>query len=311
METLVVGAGAMGRWTGRVVADALDAELSFLDRDPATARDAAAAVGGRAVESPANTDSGRFALVCIAVPVPAAATAIERYGPHAHEAVVDVTGAMADPVAAMTELTDRERASLHPLFAPDSEPGNVPVVVEQRGPTVEGLLTALEERGNRVFETTPAAHDRAMETVQARTHTAVLAFALAAEPVPERFHTPVSAELAALADRVTAGDSQVYGDIQTAFDGAAEVAAAARRIADVDASDDGFEQLYQEAGNDQRHQGDRTRDVGDAGDTGAASSNRRRRDGRTREVRDIEDTGDQNPQNTDVAGGHGDGGEAE
>jgi len=267
METLVVGAGAMGRWTGRVAADALDTELFFLDRNPVTAREAAAAVGGHAVESPgADTADRQFALVCVAVPVPAAATAIERHGPHASEAIVDVTGSMADPVAAMTELTGRERASLHPLFAPDSEPGNVPVVVEQRGPTVETLLATLEQRGNSVFETTPAEHDRAMETVQARTHAAVLAFALAAEPVPERFHTPVSAALATLTNRVTAGDYRVYGDIQAAFDGADEVAAAARRVADAD--DEDFERLYREAGDDGQHRGDPTRDAGSVEDTG-------------------------------------------
>ena len=285
MKTLVVGAGAMGRWTGRVVADAFDAELFFLDRDPATARDAAATVGGRAVESPgADTANSRFALVCVAVPVPAAATAIERYGPHAREAVVDVTGVMAGPVAAMAGLTGRERASLHPLFGPDSEPGNVPVVVEQRGPTVETLLAALEERGNSVFETTPAAHDRAMETVQARTHAAVLAFALAADPVPERFHTPVSADLAALADRVTAGDHRVYGDIQTTFDGAAEVATAAHRVADAD--DDAFERLYREAGDDGRQEN------------------------HTRDAKSVENTGDdRNTRSTDAADSHEDGGE--
>jgi prephenate dehydrogenase len=287
MKTLVVGAGAMGRWTGHVVAGALDAELFFLDRDPETARDAAATVGGRAVESPgADAADRRFALVCVAVPVPAAATAIERYGSHAREAVVDVTGVMAGPVAAMAGLTGRERASLHPLFAPNSEPGNIPVVVEQRGPTVETLLTALEERGNSVFETTPTAHDRAMETVQARTHAAVLAFALAADPVPERFHTPVSADLAALADRVTGGDHRVYGDIQTAFDGADEVAAAARRVANAD--EETFERLYGAAGNGGRQESN-TQNTGSAEDTGEKG----------------------NARGTDAAGGHEDGGEEE
>jgi prephenate dehydrogenase len=248
METLVVGAGAMGRWTGRVVRDALELAPVFLDRDPGTAREAAAAVGGRALdpEEAAGGDDETFAVVCVAVPIPGAADAIRRYGPLAREAVLDVTGTMAGPVAAMADLSGPELASLHPLFAPDSEPGNVPVVVDQRGPTVEAVLTTLEDRGNHVFETTPSEHDRAMETVQARTHAAVLAFALAAESVPEAFHTPVSAELAALADRVTDGDARVYADIQAAFDGADDVAAAARRVADAEA--DSFAGLYREAG---------------------------------------------------------------
>jgi prephenate dehydrogenase len=250
METLVVGAGQMGRWVGRVARDALDAELAFLDRDPGTARAAADAVGGRTLgpEDLAESGDGAFAVVCIAVPIPATTEAIRTYGPHAREAVLDITGTMAGPVAAMADLTGCERASLHPLFAPDSEPGNVPVVVTQRGPTVDTLLGALEDRGNHVFETTPAEHDRAMETVQARTHAAVLAFALAAGSVSPEFHTPVSSELAALADRVTDGDARVYDDVQTAFDGAADVADAARRIADASGDSSSFERLYREAG---------------------------------------------------------------
>lgn len=248
METLVVGAGSMGRWVGRLARDAVDAEPAFLDRDPETAREAAGVAGGRSLEPdelPADGD-GSFGIVCVAVPIPAADEAIRSHGPRAQEAVVDVTGAMAGPVAAMERLSTPERASLHPLFAPESEPGNVPVVVEQRGPTVEAMLAALEHRGNNVFETTPVEHDRAMETVQARTHTAVLAFALAAESVPAEFHTPVSSELAALADRVTNGDPRVYRDIQTTFDGAEAVAEAAQRVAD--GTGDAFETLYREAG---------------------------------------------------------------
>lgn len=251
METLVVGAGPMGRWAGRLTREALDAELLFLDRNRGTARDAAAAVGGRAIESagPAQTDGDAegFEVVCVAVPIPATAEAIERYGPLAREAVVDVTGTMTEPAAAMAALSGPERASLHPLFAPDSGPGNVPVVLTERGPTVEALLSTLEERGNHVFETTATEHDRAMETVQARAHAAVLAFGLAADTVPPEFHTPVSEQLAALAGRVTGGDASVYDDIQTAFDGADDVAAAARRIARQRGG--AFEGLYREAGN--------------------------------------------------------------
>ena len=248
MEALVVGAGPMGRWAGRVLRDGVDATLAFLDRDTQTAREAAATVGGRTVD-PATVvgDSAeQFGVVCVAVPIPAAASVIGRYGPRARTAVVDVTGTMAGPVAAMEGLTGRERASLHPLFAPDSEPGNVPVVVTERGPTVERVLETLGRRGNRVVETTPAEHDRVMGTVQARAHAAVLAFGLAAESVPEGFHTPVSAELVSLVERVTGGEPGVYRDIQTAFDGRQDVAEAAQRLAAV--TGDGFDSLYREAG---------------------------------------------------------------
>ena len=235
---------------GRLTREALDGDLFFLDRESETARDAAAIVGGRAVEpdrlAGADSDARGFAVVCVAVPIPAAAGAIERYGPLAREALVDVTGTMAEPVAAMAALSGPERASLHPLFAPDSEPGNVPVVFEERGPTVEAMLSTLEERGNRVFETTPTEHDRAMETVQARAHAAVLAFGVAAEPVSPEFHTPVSTQLTELTARVTGGDASVYDDIQSAFDGAEEVADAARRVAE--GRGDTFDGIYREAG---------------------------------------------------------------
>jgi prephenate dehydrogenase len=82
-----------------------------------------------------------------------------------------------------------------------------------------------------------------METVQAGAHTAVLAYALAAAEVPDRFHTPVSAGLAELVDGVAGGESRVYADIQAAFDGADDVAAAARELADAD--HDEFRRLYE------------------------------------------------------------------
>jgi len=248
METLVVGAGAMGRWLGRVLReDAPDrVELAFLDADPEAARDAANAVGGAV----ASDDAGASVnLVCLAVPIPAAEEAIAAHGPRAREAVLDVTGTMHAPVAAMAEhAPDCERASFHPLFAPTNEPGTVPAVFDRRGPVVETVVEALERRGNDVFETTPAEHDRAMETVQARTHAAVLAFALAAEDVPDRLHTPVSAALTDLADQVTAGDGRVYADIQTAFDGAEDVASVAAQLAEADSEQ--FRHLYDQAGGD-------------------------------------------------------------
>jgi prephenate dehydrogenase len=156
---------------------------------------------------------------------------------------------MAPAVAAMRRhAPDRERLSAHPLFAPAAAPGRVPVVVDEPGPVTDAVRAALSAAGNELFETDPETHDRAMATVQARAHAAVLAFALAREEVPERFHTPVSAALSELADRVTDGTPRVYADVQAAFEGAGDVAAAARRVAD--AEGEAFERLYREAGGD-------------------------------------------------------------
>lgn len=243
MEALVVGAGSMGRWFGTVLAESLadPVSLAFLDADDDAATAAAEQVGGRAVSSAPAVD-----LVCIAVPIPAGTAAIAEHASAAGEAVVDVTGTMAAPVAAMREtVPDCERVSFHPLFAPANEPGNVPFVADNPGPRTDAVREALTSRDNTLVETTPETHDEAMETVQARTHAAVLAFALAAEDVPDSFQTPISARLSELAEQVTDGDPRVYADIQGAFDGAEDVAAAATRIADADREE--FEALFADA----------------------------------------------------------------
>ena len=240
MEVLIVGAGAMGRWFGSV----LDADVAFTDADPAVA-EAAADREDDARAVALSTDE-RFDAVCVAVPLSAAAEAVAEHAPKAAQAVFDVTGTMADPLAAMAEAApDRERASFHPLFAPENAPGNVAVAVEAGGPVTDRILDRLRERGNDVVETTPEEHDEAMETVQASAHAAVLAFALAAEDVPDGLSTPISDDLAALAEQVTGGTPRVYADIQDAFDGADRVAEAAARLADADR--EAFERLYRDA----------------------------------------------------------------
>jgi prephenate dehydrogenase len=244
MNVLVVGAGTMGRWVGRVLAD-VSQSVAVTDADPATAREAAAQLDCRVFDS---ADDG-FDVVCLAVPMPAVESAIAEYAPLADRAVVDVAGTMAEPLAAMAEHAPAcARASVHPLFAPENEPGSVPVVVDSEGPELETIRAALEARGNHVFETTAAEHDEAMETVQAKTHAAVLAFGLAAEEVDPAFQTPISGVLAELLEQVTDGSPGVYADIQQQFAGADAVAEAAELIASADR--ERFEQLYETASPD-------------------------------------------------------------
>lgn len=240
METVIVGAGAIGRW----FAETVDIRPTFVDVDEATASEAATAVGGETVE-PGTEQS--FELVVIAVPMSAVASTIESYAPNATEAIIDLSGVMADPVAAMAEAApEQERASLHPLFAPANAPGRIAVVADNAGPIVETVSEELEAAGNTLYETTPAVHDQAMETIQARAHAAILAFALAAEEVPDPFGTPIYDTLRELVTDVTGGTPRVYADIQSTFSGAEDVAAAAERIAQAD--QETFEQLYREAG---------------------------------------------------------------
>lgn len=243
MDILVVGAGAMGRWIGRVFRESdVQADLLFCDTEEERAQAAAEELAAD-VREPATDEP--VSVVCIAVPIPAVEEAIATYGPLASEAVIDVTGTMADPIAAMAEHASAvERASFHPLFAPENEPGNVPVVIDAGGEVTRAVVAALESRDNTVFETSAEEHDRMMETVQAKTHAAVMAFALAAEDVPDRYHTPISGPLTELADQVTGGDGHVYADIQSAFEGADDIADAAARIADADRET--FLELYAE-----------------------------------------------------------------
>lgn len=234
----------MGRWfAGALDAGATDrVTVAFADAESDAASEAAAACGGRAV--PLDADE-RFDAVCIAVPIPAATDAIAAHAEQATHAVIDVTGSAEEPVAAMREYAlDCERMSLHPLFAPENAPGNVAVVADEPGPVTDAVRDALVAEGNRCFDTTAEEHDRMMETVQARAHAAVLAFGLAAEDVPERFHTPVSAALFDLVEQVGGGDPRVYADIQAAFDGAEDVAAVARELAETDT--EAFVELYRE-----------------------------------------------------------------
>lgn len=245
MTLCIVGAGEMGRW----LAETVTADLAFADTDAAAAREAADAFDAEAVPlSNGTPEADRlFDVVCLAVPMPIVAETVADWEPYTDEAMFDLSGAMEPAVEAMREhLPDRERASLHPLFASSRAPGNVAVVADNVGPTLASVLEELRAAGNDVFETSATEHDEAMCTVQAKTHAAVLAWALAGDEVREEFHTPVSGGLADLAATVTEGDAHVYDDIQQTFDGAEAVAEAAERVAD--AEGDAFSELYTEAG---------------------------------------------------------------
>jgi len=239
MNLLVVGAGEMGRW----LADTVDADVAVTDADPAVAEAAAAPRSVRAV--PADTDE-TFDAVGLAVPMSVVGEAIADYAANAETAIFDISGVMDRPLAAMAEhAPDRERASFHPLFAPPRVPGNVAVVTEAAGPTLSAIQEEMTAAGNTVFETTAAEHDAAMETIQAGAHTAILAYALVAGDIREEFATPVSEQLESLAATVTEGSPEVYSEIQATFDGADDIAAAARRIADADSET--FADLYGQA----------------------------------------------------------------
>lgn len=238
MDVLIVGAGAMGRWFGRYVE-----HPAYADVNPDAANAAATATRGTSVPV---TTTDQYDLVCIAVPMPTAADAIETHAPNAARGLIDVTGVMGAPVRAMNDhAPDIERLSIHPLFAPENAPGRIATVHIASGPLTRTITDRLEAAGNTLFETTPEGHDRAMETVQAKAHTAILAFALAADEVPPEFGTPVYDAMVGLVEEVTGGTPRVYADIQETFQGADAIADAAATLAGADRET--FERLYEQA----------------------------------------------------------------
>lgn len=239
MNILVVGAGEMGTWFG----SCLSFSVAYADHDRDTAARAAETTDGRDV--PLSTEE-HFDAVCLAVPMSAISEAIALHAARAERAIIDITGVMGIPIEGMREhAPDLERLSLHPLFSTDHAPGRVAYVPDSPGPVTESVTDDLAGQGNTLFETTPEEHDRAMSTVQARTHAAVLAFGLAREEVREEFQTPISEQLAQLTEQVTNGNPRVYAEIQETFDGATDVADAAGQIAEADEA--AFEALYRDA----------------------------------------------------------------
>jgi prephenate dehydrogenase len=178
----------------------------------------------------------------------AAAEVLADQASRASEGLVDVAGEMAAPVEAMREhAPDLERLSLHPLFAPENAPGAIAAVHDDRGPVTDAVRDSLTAAGNDVFDATVDEHDDAMESVQAATHAAILAWRLAAGDVREEFHTPLSREFADLAAHVTGQEPRVYADIADRYaDGRRELADAARVLADADR--ERFLELFADAG---------------------------------------------------------------
>ena len=240
MQALIVGAGSVGRWFADVIGDSFAVTVYDLDADVA-----AAAIEEVDASMVTTLEDQSYELVCTAVPLLATESAIEEHAHRATAAILDLSGSMRGPAATMRgHGSELERINLHPLFAPSHAPGRVATSIEGGLEVAATVTQAIESTGCTIVETTPERHDRAMETVQANVHAAVIAYALAADPVPPAFDTPVSAGLRELATTVLDGNPRVYADIQQCF-GSEAVAEAARDVATADPQR--FVELYKTA----------------------------------------------------------------
>lgn len=238
MRTLIVGAGTMGAWFGELIGEW--ASVAYTDLDSDRAHRTADSQNVEAVRLDNVTEND---IITFAVPLHATVSAIEDFGHLASRAIIDLSGSMAEPLQAMRSLdTDCELLCLHPLFAPENAPGNVPMVTENSGPIEDRITELLQDHGNTPFQTTAAEHDAAMQVVQAQVHLVILAYADAAKPVSSKFHTPISRQLTALTRSVLDGDSRVYADIQAQFAGAEDIATSASYLAS--ANTDQFKETY-------------------------------------------------------------------
>jgi len=241
MDVLIVGSGAVGRWVGA----SLDGSIAFADVDEAVAKSAAAEEPDGTVADLSGSET--YDVVAVAVPMRAATSVIEEQAQRADGALIDFTGSMEEPLEAMEKVgEDLERVSFHPLFAPEHAPGRIAKSTGQEGPLVDRITRSFVEAGNTIVPVEASVHDDAMATVQGRVHAAVLAFALAADPVPEELGTPVFEEMQALRERVTSGPPGVYADIQDTFDGIEALQDAVDSLAEADRET--FEELYEDAG---------------------------------------------------------------
>jgi prephenate dehydrogenase len=241
MDVLIVGAGAVGRWVG----DLVDGTVAYADADRSVAESAAAETSEATVADISGAEP--YDVVAVAVPMRAATSVIRDQADRAEGAVIDFTGSMDAPLEAMAEVAGNlERASFHPLFAPAHAPGRIAKATGREGPLIDRITRSFVEAGNTVVPVEPAVHDDAMATVQGRVHAAILAFGLAADPVPEELGTPVYEDLQALRERVTGGSPGVYADIQETFDGIEALQDAVDRLAEADRET--FEALYEDAG---------------------------------------------------------------
>jgi prephenate dehydrogenase len=236
---VVAGHGAVGRlFASLLVAEG--ARVCAVDLKPADGGERGIRVLACDIVHPTDQVRAEMAaadLVLLAVPEPAALTAIETLATLLRPDCVLAHTLSVQATAAMTIRRHRPAmpaVGLNPLFAPELGLAGrtVAAVVLCDGPGVRELLTTIKTHGGRIACLEPEEHDEQAAVTQALTHAAVLAFGLAvadlgASPAALNGDAPPPHEvLLALLARISAGAPEVYFDVQAGNPAAARARSA-------------------------------------------------------------------------------------
>ena len=249
INTLVVGGeGAVGSLYCALARDGLQGQVASLD---VKANDAQRLPGvhyqlGDITSEQATPLLVAADLVVLALPADVAGQAIAKLSPQLRpsQCLVDTLSVKLEYVTRLLELEPiHEALSLNPMFAPalGFEGRSVASVVVREGPTGAALIAAMKAAGAKVVEVSAEDHDRQTAAIQAATHAAVLAFAMALEAQgyrpseAEALWAPPHTTLLALVARIVSGEPEVYRDIQVGNPFAAPARAAlAQACAELD-----------------------------------------------------------------------------
>jgi chorismate mutase / prephenate dehydrogenase len=162
---LVGGAGAMGRYLGRWLADA-GYRIRVLDREDWEA---------------VQTLCDGIDLALLSVPIASASEVIQRLAPYLPPDCIlgDIGSVKAAPMAAMLDAHPGPVIGLHPLFGPATTTMDKQVVITSPGrqaPQCQWLLDQFTAWGAIVIQADPAEHDKAMAVIQALRHFATFSF---------------------------------------------------------------------------------------------------------------------------------------
>ncbi len=221
MKVAIIGTGVMGKWFASFAAKNLG-EAMIVSRDFAKAKRVAKELGVRAEtreKAAAEAD-----VVLVAVPIAVTPEFVKSLAKQMKKGALlaDIASVKSDVVDAMEKLdADLELVSLHPLFGPGatSVKGKDFVAVPVRpGKRYAELKQRLIKLGARVAEMEAEEHDRMMAIVQCMTHFVLISYLAALKSMgAERVKlvgTPMFATLQNFAKAISAGNSELYGELQ-------------------------------------------------------------------------------------------------